>query len=337
MIWKATSSGTRRRRFSWALTVCWALTIVAAFAATAPAGAQESGPPIRILVGFPAGGTIDVVARLLADQLRADLGTPVIVESRPGAGGLLAAQGVKSAAPDGRSLLLSPDHTMVMLPLTTNVPDFKPLADFAPVSQVARYAGGVGVSAGTGAKTLPAFFAWAKANPSKANVGVPAAGSVPQFVVGLLAKRSGVPLAVVPYRGSAPMVQDLLGDQVAAGTTALGDLLEYHPSGRINVVAVLGQERSPLLPDVPTLREQGHDIVWDYWIGMFAPAGTPGPEVDRLNAAIGRALARPDIRERMQRIVFEPAAGSPAALAERVRADTDYWAPIVRESSWTPQ
>jgi tripartite-type tricarboxylate transporter receptor subunit TctC len=310
------------------------LALAAALTLSAPARAQESGAPLRILVGFPAGGTIDVVARLLADQLRADLGQPVIVESRPGAGGLLAAQAVKAAAPDGRTLLLSPDHTMVMLPLTTRTGDFQP-ADLAPVGQVARYAGGFGVAEKTGARTLPEFLQWAKANPGQANVGVPAAGSVPQFLTGLISQRSDVPLAVVPYRGSAPMVQDLLGGQVASGTTALGDFLE-HP-GRIRVVAVLGAERSPLLPDVPTLREQGHDVVWEYWIGLFAPGGAPAGEIARLNAAVGRALSRPEVQERMKRIVFEPAHGAPAALAERVRADAAYWAPIVKASGWTVQ
>lgn len=313
-----------------------AAALAMAALALQPSAAQESGAPLRILVGFPAGGTIDVVARLLADQLRADLATPVIVESRPGAGGLLAAQAVRGAAPDGRTLLLSPDHTMVMLPLTTKVGDFRPSVDLAPVGLVARYAGGFGVAATTGARTLPQFLAWAKANPKDASVGIPAAGSVPQFLVGLIAAGSGVPLSVVPYRGSAPMVQDLLGGQVAAGTTALGDFLEHQGSGRINVVAVLGPERSPLLPDVPTLREQGHDVVWEYWIGLFAPAATPAPEIARLNAALGRALARAEVRERMARIVFEPAAGAPADLAERVRVDTARWAPIVEASGWTP-
>ena len=293
--------------------------------------------PIRILVGFPVGGTIDTVARLLADQMKDDLGTAVVVDSRPGAGGQIAAQALKQSAPDGRTLLISPDHTMVMLPLTVKAPGFQPLSDFAPVGQVARYPGGLAVSRDAPATNLAEFFAWAKANPSRANVGIPAPGSIPQFFVFTLSRQANAPLSSVPYRGSAPLVQDLLGGQIAAGTTALGDFVEHHAGGKLRVIAVLDQRRSPLLPDVPTFLEQGYKVDWEYWLGMFAPAGTPQASIERINAALGRALARPDVRERMQRIVFEPAHGSPAALGEKIRQGIAFWEPVVREAGWVLQ
>ncbi len=302
---------------------------------TAPARAQ--GATIRILVGFPAGGTIDLVARVLAEQLKDELGATVIVDSRPGAGGQLAAQALKQAAPDGRTMLLSPDHTMVMLPITIKSPGFQPLVDFAPVAQVARYPGGLAVASQVNVRTLDEYFAWARANPAQANIGVPAPGSIPQFIVHVLSQQSKTALTSVPYRGSAPMVQELMGGQLAAGTTALGDFVEPHLAGKVRVIAVLGPRRSAALPDVPTFVEQGYRVDWEYWLGMFVPAKTPAAEVQRLNAAIGRALARPDVRERMIRIVFEPAFGSADDLGRLVRDGTSYWEPVVRASGWVPQ
>ena len=312
-------------------------TAALALGSAPPASAQGSAAPVRILVGFPAGGTIDVVARQLADSLKDDLGAPVIVDSRPGAGGQIAAQALKQAAPDGRTLLLTPDHTMVMLPLAVRTPGFVPASDFAPVGQVARYAGGFAVASTVKAANLREFFAWARANPAQGNVGVPAPGSIPQFFVDVLAQRADTKLVAVPYRGSAPLVQDLMGGQIAAGTTALGDLVEPHAAGRMKVIAVLGAKRSPAMPDVPTFAEQGYAIDWEYWLGLYAPAGTAAPEVQRLNAALRRALARADVRERMQRIVFEPAPSSPEELAALMRAGTALWEPVVRGSGWVPQ
>ena len=317
------------------LALAAALPLVLALALAAPAHAQ--GTPIRVLVGFPAGGTIDLVARVLADQMKDDLGAPVIVESRPGAGGQIAAQALKQAAPDGRTLLLSPDHTMVMLPLTIKTAGFQPIVDFTPVGQVARYPGGLAVAAQVPARNLTEYLAWARANAKDANVGVPAPGSIPQFLIYQLAQQSNAPLSSVPYRGSAPMVQDLMGGQISAGTTALGDFVEPHLAGKIRVLAVLGSKRSPALPDVPTFAEQGVRIDWEYWLGMFAPAKTPEAEVKRINAALGRALARPDVREKLLKIVFEPAHGSPEQLAQLMRDGTAFWEPVVKASGWVPQ
>ena len=299
--------------------------------------AQAQRLPIRILVGFPAGGTIDVTGRLLADQLKNELGATVIVDSKPGAGGQIAAQALKQSAPDGRTLLLSPDHTMVMIPLTLKTPGFSPLADFAPVAQVARYAGGFAVAGHTGARNLDEFFAWVRRNPQQGNVGVPAPGSIPQFFVYKLGETAKLALVSAPYRGSAPLVQDLIGGQLGAGTTALGDFMEHHTAGKLRVVAVLGDKRAAALPGVPTFSEQGFPVQWDYWLGLFAPAGTASAEVLRINAAVARVLGRADVRERMAKIVFEPVHSSPEDLTRLVRAGTAYWEPIVRSSGWALQ
>jgi tripartite-type tricarboxylate transporter receptor subunit TctC len=312
---------------------------VAALAATSgPLLAQAPAPgAIRILVGFPAGGTIDVVGRLLADRLKDELGAPVVVESRAGAGGQLAAQALKQAAPDGRTLMLAPDHTMVVVPLTLKNPGYEVGKDFTPVAQVARYVGALAVASNTGVKTVAEYLAWLKANPGKASVGVPAPGSLQQFSLATIAQAAGVPLTAVPYRGSAPLVQDLAAGQVPAGITALGDFLEFNAAGKLRVIATIDTQRAAQLPEVPTFTEQGMKLDFNFWLGLFAPAGTPAPQVQRLNAAVAKVLAQPDVRERMARLVFEPVTGTPAALSERIAADTRYWEPIVKASGWVMQ
>ena len=299
--------------------------------------AQAANAPIRILVGFPPGGTIDVVARLLADRLKDDLGVPVVVESRVGAGGQLAAQALKSAAPDGKTLMLAPDHTMVVVPLTLKDPGYDAARDLMAVGQVARYVGAFAVSSNIGVKTFGEYLAWARANPALANIGIPAPGSKPHFGMLALARETRVAFTTVPYKGSAPLVQDLLGGQIAAGTTALGDFLEHHAAGKLRIIGVIDPRRVAQIPDVPTFAEQGYKLDLNYWLGMFAPARTPAAVIERINAALAKALAQADIRERMQKLVFEPTAGSPAAMAEVMAADTRYWEPLVKASGWTLQ
>ncbi len=309
----------------------------AVLAATLPALAQAQGGPIRILVGFPAGGTIDVVARVLGDRIKDDLGAPVVIESRVGAGGQIAAQALKAAAPDGRTLMLAPDHTMVIVPLTLKEPGYDPRKDMVPVAQVARYVGAFAVAGNVPAKTFAEYLAWVRANPDKGAVGIPAPGSKPHFGMLALARDTGVKFSTVPYKGSAPLVQDLLGGQVPAGTTALGDFLDHHAAGKLRILGVIEPKRVALIPAVPTMLEQGVRMDLNYWLGMFAPAGTPAPMVEKINAALGKALANPEVRERMTKIVFEPAFGSPAQLTELMAADTRFWEPLVKASGWVLQ
>lgn len=315
-------------------------SIALAFAATtgpaAAAGDLPSGP-VRILVGFPAGGSIDVVARQVAEQMREDLGVPVTVENPTGAGGQLAAQALKRAAPDGRTLMIAPDHTAVVIPLTLAHPGFDVATDFAPIGLVANYAGALAVSQASGIQDLPGLLAAARANATAGNVGVSAAGSKPQFQIDALAKRQGVPLSTVPFRGSVPMVQDLAGGHLTAGITALGDFLEFHRAGKLKVIAMVGEQRSAILPDVPTASELGYPMRIDFWVGMFAPAGTPKATVERLNQVLNKALDAPKVRQRMAGLVFEPKASTPAQLTERIAAETRHWGPIVAASGWVKQ
>lgn len=307
--------------------------------ASCPAWAADGFPsgPVRILVGFPAGGTIDVVAREVAEQMREQLGVPVNVENLTGAGGQLAARALKRAAPDGRTLMIAPDHTAVILPLTLASPGFDVNADFAPIGLVADYAGALAVSQASGIQDMAGLLAAAKADAQKGVIGVSAAGSKPQFQVDAMSRQLGVPLSTVPFRGSVPMVQDLAGGHLTAGITALGDFLEFHRAGRLKIVAMVGQRRSALLPDVPTTTELGYPMRIDFWVGMFAPAGTPAATVGRLNEALGKALGTAKVQRRMGELVFEPRPSTPQQLRERIAEETKRWGPIVANAGWVKQ
>lgn len=307
--------------------------------ASCPAWAADGFPsgPIRILVGFPAGGTIDVVAREVAEQMREQLGVPVNVENLTGAGGQLAARALKRAAPDGRTLMIAPDHTAVILPLTLASPGFDVNADFAPIGLVADYAGALAVSQASGIQDMAGLLAAAKTDAQKGVVGVSAAGSKPQFQVDAMNRQLGVPLSTVPFRGSVPMVQDLAGGHLTAGITALGDFLEFHRAGRLKIVAMVGQRRSALLPDIPTTTELGYPMRIDFWVGMFAPAGTPAATVGRLNEALGKALGTAKVQRRMGELVFEPRPSTPQQLRERIAEETKRWGPIVANAGWVKQ
>lgn len=302
-----------------------------------PAAAPTVPGPVRILVGFPAGGTIDVVARLVAEQMQGDLGVPVVVETLAGAGGQLAAQVLKRAAPDGRTLMVAPDHTAVIVPLTVARPGFDSRTDFAPVGMVADYAGALAVSQASGIKDLPDLIRHVQAHPAAGGVGVSAPGSKPQFQLDALARSQKLPLSAVPYRGSVPMVQDLAGGHIAAGITALGDFLEFHRAGKLRVIAVTGERRSGLLPGIPTAAEAGYPLRLDFWVGLFAPAGTPQPLIARFNAALNKALDVPKVRERMAAVVFDPRPGPPSALRQRIASELEQWEPIIAASGWVRQ
>ena len=315
------------------------LTLGSVAALPLSAAAQAAPGPIRILVGFPAGGTIDVVTRQIADSMRETLGVPVIVDNQTGAGGQLAAQALKRAAPDGRTLMVAPDHTTVIVPLTMNHPGFDVRADFAPVGMVAHYAGALAVSQASGIKDLAGLVAQAqgKGQAAAGNVGVPASGSKPQFLLSALARQTGAPFVAVPYRGSVPLVQDLAGGHLGAGITALGDFLEFHRAGKLRIVAITADKRAAVVPAVPTAAEAGHALQMNFWIGMFAPAGTPKPMLDKLNSALNQALDAPAVKARMETLVFEPQKSAPAELSERVAADTRQWEPVIKASGWVKQ
>ncbi len=312
--------------------------VVAALAVCAPASAQ-SGKTVKIIVGFPAGGGTDAIARTLADKLKDELGAPVVVENKPGAGGQLAAQALKAAPPDGTTFFISHDHTVTILPLVMKNPGFDPARDFVPVAGFASFVNAFALSAGTPAKSLNDYVAWVKAQgQGKGIVGVPAPASTPEFLVKVLGETFKLDLVAAPYRGSAPMIGDMLGNQIAAGVGSVPDFIENHKSGRLRVVAVLGGKRQPTLPEVPTLAELGVAGFEDVpFYGFFAPAGTPKPVIDQFSQALSKVIALADVRERLTSLGLDVEFMSQQQLANRERAYAKAWTEIIRKSGFQPQ
>lgn len=305
--------------------------------ATGLAQAQSAGP-VRILVGFPPGGGTDAIARTLADKLKDQLGVPVVVENRAGAGGQIAAQALKSAAPDGQTLFLSHDHSISILPLVTKNPGFDPATDFVPVAGFATFANALAVSGGTPAKSVAEYVRFVQQQGGKDTVGVPAPASIPEFLVGMVGSKYKLDLQAAPYRGSAPMMGDMLGNQIKAGVASIPDFIENHKAGKLRIVAVIGDRRQAILPDVPTFKELGIAGLEELpYYGLFAPAGTPAPVLDRLNQALAKVIAMPDVREHLTAMGLAVAYQPQAQFTSRVKSYTQTWDGIIKASGFTPK
>jgi tripartite-type tricarboxylate transporter receptor subunit TctC len=326
--------GTMRTRFA-AAACAPLLALLAGFGPTASAQ-EKFDRPVRIVVGFAAGGTADIIARVVADKLRDSLGQPVIVDNRPGAIGRIAAEAVKSAAPDGTTIMVMPIGPMAVVPHTTKSISYDPLNDFTPIALGATFPFAIAAGPESGAKTWQEFVAWARAHPDKAAYATSGAGSLPHFFGVLLGREIGVDMVHVAYKGSAAYINDLIGGQVPVAIDAIADLTELHRAGKIRVLASSGATRSTALPDVPTFNELGlKNVEAIGWFGFFAPAKTPAAIVDTLNRGINRALQSPDVVDRLSRLGMDPATSTPAGFAKILAADYAKWGPIVKRSGFT--
>ena len=301
--------------------------------------AQAQTGTVRLLVGFPPGGGTDAIARTLADKLKDQLGMPVVVENKAGAGGQLAAQVLKAAAPDGMTLFLTHDHTISILPQVVKNPGFDVAKDFVPVAGFATFVNALALSGGTPAKGVADYVAWVKAQAGgKGTVGVPAPASTPEFLVKVLGQKYGLDLQAVPYRGSAPMMADMLGNQIAAGMGSVPDFIENHQAGKIRVVAVLGGARQATLPDVPTFAELGLVGFEDMpYYGIFAPAGTPKAVLDKFADALAKVVAMPDVNERLTGMGLAVGFMTQQQLAAREQAYTQVWVKLIKASGFQAQ
>jgi tripartite-type tricarboxylate transporter receptor subunit TctC len=293
---------------------------------------------VRVIVGFPPGGATDVVARSIVERLgRVMPGQTFYVENKPGAGGQIAAQMVKAAPADGATIMLSIDHTQVIVPLTVLSAGYNAVTDFTPLAGVAQYYNVLAVSAATGVTTMAEFRAWLKANPAQANYGVPAAGSVPEFIGYLIGKSYGVPMNPVPYKGGAPLVQDLLGGQVPIAVASMTELIDHHKAGRVRILAASGKARSKTAPDVPTFEEVGFPGIDNPWLAFFGPKGLPADYVTQLDQGMKTVLSQPDLQERLARLGNEVAPVPGAEVAQWVGAANARWSQVIRESGFKPQ
>ncbi len=329
----STSRTNTRRRLLGAAT---ALTL--SLSLSAPALAQGSAQPVRILVGFPAGGGVDAASRHVADVLSQQMGQSFVVDNRTGAGGQIAAVALKQAAPNGQTLFMSNDHTVVIVPQTMKSPGFNPATDFVPVARLVQIAFGLAVHPSTQAHRLADYGKWVREQPDHGAVGVPAPASVPEFTTGLLGQHLGAATNAVPYRGGAPMVADLIGGQIPAGITSLSELLPQQKAGKLRVIAVSGTQRSGLLPDAPTFAEQGvKGVEQSNFLALYAPAGTPAPVIKRYQDALREALAQPALREKLEGLGMQVDFAAGDVLARQMAQMTDTWGQLIRASGFKPQ
>lgn len=310
-------------------------TALGAAVLVAPRPGLAQTPPLRLVVGFPAGGVVDVVARELAEALKTVLDRPVIVENRPGAGGRLAVVAVKSAPADGNALLLTPSSIMTLYPSVLNRLPYDTETDFAPVSTVCLSTNALAIGTHVPARTLAEFLAWCKAHPKDAIYASPGAGSAPHFLGAQISKAAGVEMLHVPYKGAPDILVDLYGGRIAAFVTALSNAVQPHREGRMRVLVTTDDRRSALLPDVPTAREVGLDAVTGKeWFGLLAPAATPADRIVALHAATAKAVSGDRVKQAFATLILEPHAAGPVEFAARVKTDLARWSAISRELNY---
>jgi tripartite-type tricarboxylate transporter receptor subunit TctC len=307
---------------------------VLAGAATFATAARADDRPLRIVLGFPAGASSDTITRLIADKMRVSLDRPVVVENKPGANGIVANLTVKTATPDGNTLLMTPLATMVAFPHSYAKLDYDPFKDYVAVAQVAQFQIAFGVGADVPAKTLAEYVTLARSGGRYANFASAAVGSLPHFFGLLFAKTAGLDLTHVPYKGTAQVLQALIAGEIPAAVLPIADLGTLAQSGKARILATAGARRAPQYPDVPTFKESGYDIEGAAWYALFAPAGTPRAIVDRIAAAAIDAVHQPDLRQKIEPLGLETTGYGPDELAKIMTADDAKWGPIIRASGF---
>lgn len=301
-----------------------------ALAPLARAQAFTPGQPIKVLIGVPAGGTQDVLTRAIAHEVRDSLG-PLIIDNRSGAAGRIAAEAVKNAAPDGRTLLLGTASMMAMFPSAYRSLSYDPIKDFIPIVNAARFELALVVSKDVPASTLAEFITWARAQGDKLSFGSYGAGTPSHFLGEMLNRSAGLKMVHVPYRGSTPARQDVMGGQIPVYFDTVGGALQMQPGGRVKVLATSGDKRSPLMPDLPTFTEAGlKDVVATAWFAYYAPLKTPQPIVDKLRAEFTRAVNSREVRQQLLQNGMYPVGDGPEALLKTMREDTARWGGIMK-------
>ena len=289
--------------------------------------------PIRFVVPYPAGGPLDTIARLLAQKVSEGVGQPVVVDNKPGAGGNIGADIVAKSPADGYTILMGAVATHAINPtLYASIP-YDPVRDFAPITQVASTPNVLVVHPSIPAATVREFIAHAKANPGKLSFGSGSTGSAGHLAGELFKTMAGVDMVHVPYKGAAPAMNDLVGGQIQLMFDNLASSLGQVKAGRIKAIAVTTAKRTPLAPDLPTVAESGlpgFDI--STWFGVFAPAGTPREAQEKLHAQFTRALAAPDVREKMLALGAEPVGTRPEEFAAYIKAEADKYARVIKAS-----
>lgn len=321
-----------QQRINTWLAVAAGLALSAAAQAQGPA-ANFPSKPIRVVIGFPAGGPLDQHARLLTDKLQGVLGQPIIVDYKPGAGGTVGAQDVMKAPADGHTLMLANTGVMVINPaLYTKLP-YGTLKDFAPVARTAMQPLALLVNNKVPAQNLKEFIAYAKSKPGQVNFGSAGNGGISHLVPEMFKTAAGLDLVHIPYKGSAPAFTDLMGGQVQFMAESIPQAAAYHKQGKVRALAVTSRERNPALPDTPTAIEsglKGFEVVGFY--GFLAPAATPKEVVAKLSDAFQQVLALPEVRSRMVTQGADPAFLGAEDFAKFLSGELPRWAEAVKQS-----
>jgi tripartite-type tricarboxylate transporter receptor subunit TctC len=300
------------------------------------AAALAQPQPMKVIVGFAPGGSVDALARLVAESLQTGLKRTAIVENRTGAGGRLAVEMVKAAPADGDTLLLAPQGPMTLFPFVFRGLRYDPARDFIPVTRVASGDFALTIGPMVPAKDMKGFRAWLATAGDKATYGSPGAGTIPHFVGVAFARQIGVPMTHVPYRGSALSMNDLAGGTLAAAVSPVTEALELHKAGRVTIIATAGPKRSTFVEGVPTLKELGIDVVVPLWFAVYAPAATPPATLDRIRGAIHAGLATPAAKERIARLGLDVSPSSTPELITLQLREREMWEPVVKASGFTP-
>jgi tripartite-type tricarboxylate transporter receptor subunit TctC len=284
----------------------------------------QDKPPLKILVGFPPGGSADVLARMVADALRDDFGT-IVVDNKPGAGGRIALNMTKAAKPDGQTVIILPSGPMVLFPHVYKKLDYDAVKDFTPISQIARFQFGVVSGPASNVKNVAEMVAKAKTDPASASYGTPGAGTLPHFMGVLMEQSAGVSLNHIPFQGGAPANNALLGGHIGYKFDVVSETAELHRSGKVRIIAVTGAQRDAQVPEVPTLKESGVNMEATAWFAMYGPAGLPAETLSRLENAMMKMARNPAMKDKMVKLGYEPIGSSSAELAAAQRADLARW------------
>ena len=295
---------------------------------------------LRMIVGFPPGGTTDAFARRMAEKLRGVYATNVVVDNKAGAGGQIGVMAVRDAPADGTAMLFTPGSMITIYPHSYPKLQYKP-SDVLPISTGLYTAFGLGVGPAVPASVtnVKEFIAWVKANPSMGNYGTPGAGSMPHMVAALLDKAAGTDMKQIPYRGSGPAIIELLGGQLPCFSSPIGDYLQHLPSGKLRLLAVSGKTRSKFAPNVPTYAEQGFpELTMEEWFGFFMPAKTPLAIANRMGDALKTLIVAKDVADFAAPLGLVPtASGSIEEFARTVKADSDLWGGYVKRIGFTAE
>ena len=304
-----------------------------------PLTAAQAQEPLKIIVGFPAGSGVDVLTRLIAEQVRIDTGMPIIVDNRAGGGGRIAAEFVAKAEPDGKTILTAPIVTTAFTPFVYKKLNFDPMKDLAPITRLGNFQFALATNNDVPAKTVTDFIAWVRANPGKINYGSLSAGTPSHFLGVMFNRATGTDMQHIPYKGSGPVNIDLQGGQIQATFNTTVATMQLYKGGKINLLAVTGATRSPSLPDVPTFKELKLNLGpmedAELWYGFLAPGKTPAPVIAKLNAQIVAALKNPQIREKITNLDIQVVTDTPEEFAKVIADDYKLWGEIIKSTGFT--